>query len=362
MKIKINGEVIETRAVWMDEDYNVEMIDQRLIPWRVEIFKSDNYQKTAWAIKEMVVRGAPSIGVTAGYAFVQAVKQSKNSNDLVSDVEKKMKEIESTRPTAVNLKNALEYLWGEFLKLVKENIAFDEIVAKLKEKADFLSDREVEANKKIGEFGEKLIKNGYRILTHCNAGALAAVDIGTTLAPIRFAHKNGKDIFVYVDETRPRLQGARLTAWELANEGIKHAIIADNAAGFYMWRGEVDMVIVGADRITMNGDVANKIGTYKLALAAKENGVPFYVAAPLTTFDRMLKDGRDIPIEERSEEEVLYVRGSLDNGELVKVRIAPIESRALNPAFDVTPFKYVTGIITEKGILRSVDDIRRVLG
>jgi len=208
--------------------------------------------------------------------------------------------------------------------------------------ADSYADSIVEKCLQIGKNGSTLIKDGSRILTHCNAGALATVDVGTALAPIRLAHRSGKRIFVYVDETRPRLQGAKLTAWELANEGIDHAIISDNAAGHYL-KEDVDVVIVGADRIARNGDFANKIGTYTKAVLAKENGVPFYVAAPVSTFDKRIRTGSQIVIEERSEDEVLFVDGC---------RIAPDGSRALNPAFDVTPAKFVKGFITERGVLR----------
>jgi S-methyl-5-thioribose-1-phosphate isomerase len=210
------------------------------------------------------------------------------------------------------------------------------------EVAEAYADDIVEMCRKIGENGAKLIKDGYRILTHCNAGALATVDFGTALAPMRVAHRQGKSIFVYVDETRPRLQGAKLTAWELGNEGIDYAIISDNAAGHFM-KSSVDLVIVGADRIAKNGDFANKIGTYSKAVLAKENWVPFYVAAPISTFDPKIKTGKEIVIEERSEDEVLQVGNC---------RIAPKDSRALNPAFDVTPARYVKGFITDKGILR----------
>jgi len=362
MKILLNGRELELRAIWIEENYKVKMIDQRLIPWKFQIYESRNYRETAYAIREMVIRGAPSIGVAGAFGVVQAANESVNEKDFLKSLNEKAKEIERTRPTAVNLKNVISHL----LETANKSILEDgynprETVEILFEEANKIADREVEANKRIGEIGKKLIKDGYRILTHCNTGALAAVDIGTALAPIRFAHKEGKNIFVFVDETRPRLQGAYLTAWELKNEGIPHTIIVDNAAGFFMWKGEIDMVIVGADRIALNGDVANKIGTYKLALAAHDNGIPFYVAAPLTTFDNHLKTGKEIPIEERSEEEVLYVKGLNEEGEVVKVKISPEGSRARNPAFDVTPSKYITGIITEVGLLTNSSDILNAL-
>jgi translation initiation factor eIF-2B subunit alpha/methylthioribose-1-phosphate isomerase len=208
------------------------------------------------------------------------------------------------------------------------------------------ADMDVERCRKIGEHGERLVKEGSRILTHCNAGALACVDIGTATAPMRFAHAKGRRFLVYVDETRPRLQGSRLTAWELAQEGIEHLVIADNAAGLLMQRGEVDLVLVGADRIAANGDVANKVGTYEKAVVAKENRIPVYVAAPTSTFDFGLRSGREIPIETRGEDEVLSLAGT---------RIAPEGTRAFNPAFDVTPARYVTAFITERGIVKPAD-------
>ncbi|GGM72196.1 hypothetical protein GCM10007108_08010 [Thermogymnomonas acidicola] len=320
MKVAIEGEVRTLVAVWF-EDNVVKIIDQRKIPESVEVFKARNSDDIAFAIKDMVVRGAPAIGVTAAYGLALA---KMNGEDMESAVRK----IGSTRPTAYDLFKAIRYM--------KEN-NYDMNAAR--RYANEISGR----CRKIGEYGNELIPENGKILTHCNAGALAVLDWGTALAPIRFAKMEGKNPFVFVDETRPRLQGARLTAWELAQEGIDHAIIADNAAGFYMRRGEVDLVIVGADRIASNGDFANKIGTYEKAVLAKENGIPFYVAAPGSTFDFSLKSGDEIPIEERDENEVLFVNGK---------RLGPEESRAKNPAFDVTPAKYVTGFITEYGIYK----------
>ena len=243
-------------------------------------------------------------------------------------MEEAVEKIRKTRPTAYDLFKAIEFM---------KNNGFD-IHA-----ADRYSQEVSGRCKKIGEYGNGLIADGSRILTHCNAGALAVVDWGTALAPMRYAKESGKNIFVFVDETRPRLQGAKLTAWELEQEGIEHAIIADNAAGYFMKKGDVNLAIVGADRICANGDFANKIGTYEKAVLAKENGVPFYVAAPGTTFDFSLKDGDGIPIEERDQEEVLIVNGK---------KIGPENSKARNPAFDVTPNRYVSGYITEYGIFK----------
>ena len=245
---------------------------------------------------------------------------------------------------------------------IMNNLNFEDAKKDSVKYANEYADWNAELCRKIGEHGNKLIKNNQNILTHCNAGALACVDFGTALSPIRIAHYNKKNIFVYVDETRPRNQGASLTAWELAQERISHAIIADNAAGFFMKKKEVDMIIVGADRIAMNGDVANKIGTYEKAVLAKENNIPFYVAAPLSTFDINSKTGEDIPIEERSEDELLYIHGIDENKIIRKIRIAPEESHAKNPAFDVTSARYITGIITEKGIIKPArEEIERFL-
>lgn len=324
MRIKSEDGTKEMRAVWF-EDGIVKLIDQRQLPANFEIFEAKTTEEVAYAIKEMVVRGAPAIGITAAYGMAQASLQGRN-------VDEAFEILRNTRPTAHDLFYALRSMMDAI------NSGEDPV-----KKAEEYANDIIGRCEKIGEYGEKLIKDGYRILTHCNAGALAVGDWGTATAPIRKAHRNGKKIFVWVDETRPRLQGARLTAWEMVQEGIEHAIIADNAAGYFMRKGEIDMVIVGADRITSNGDVANKIGTYEKAVVAKENGIPFYVAAPISTFDFSLENGDQIPIEERREEEVLFCR---------ECRIAPQESHARNPAFDVTPAKYITGIITEKGVFK----------
>lgn len=320
MKVTIDGEVRTLLAVWIDDD-SIKMIDQRKIPEKVEVFTAKNSDDVAFAIREMVVRGAPAIGVAAAYGLAFAKKNGE-------DIEKAIEKISKTRPTAFDLFKAIKYMQSNHFDMSTARRYANEIAGR---------------SKKIGEYGDSLISDGSKILTHCNAGALAVLDWGTALSPMRIAKRNGKNIFVFVDETRPRLQGARLTAWELAQEGIEHAIIADNAAGYYMQKKDVDLIIVGADRIAPNGDFANKIGTYEKAVVAKENGIPFYVAAPGSTFDFSISGGTDIPIEERAEEEVLFVNES---------RIGPMESRAKNPAFDVTPARYVTGFITEYGIFK----------
>ena len=312
------------RTVWIENGI-VKLINQPLLPDKFEIYDCKDYKETAKAIKTMIVRGAGAIGATAAYGMAQAFLADEDTKEAA-------KVIKNTRPTAQNLFYAVE-------KVLK---------AKDKEEAlkiaNEIADEDANACKKIGEYGESLIKDNSKILTHCNAGWLAFVDWGSALSPIYAAKRKGKNIFVFVDETRPRLQGARLTAWELEKENIPHAVIVDNAAGYYMKKGEVDLVITGADRIAANGDVANKIGTYEKAVLAKENNIPFYIAAPLSTFDLNCESGDKIPIEERDEKEVLEVRG---------VRLTPKESHAKNPAFDVTPAKYITGIITQKGIIKA---------
>lgn len=340
------------RTVWM-QDSSVYLINQLLLPYKFEIYESKNYIETANAIKTMIVRGAPAIGATGAFGIAQATLEFKGNNfeNFKEYIVKAEKILKSGRPTANDLFYAIDLVKKKFLSGFNVKDAKKSAVKQANEYADW----NVELCKKIGEHGNKLIKNNQNILTHCNAGALACVDYGTALAPIRIAHYNKKNIFVYVNETRPRNQGY-LTAWELAQEKIDHTIIADNAAGFFMKNKKIDFVIVGADRIAMNGDVANKIGTYEKAVLAKENNVPFYVAAPLSTFDINCKTGEDIPIEERNEDEVLYISGIDENKTLRKIRIAPEESTAKNPAFDVTPAKYITGIITEKGVIKPIKE------
>ena len=328
MRVRFGDASIEMRSVWYDkESRSVGFIDQRKLPHSIETYEARRYPEVAFAIKDMVVRGAPAIGAAAAYGMILGYQER--------EVERAAEMLKSTRPTAHDLFHAVDYML-EAIRADRDPV----------EAAENYVMRTLDACERIGRYGNELIEDGMRILTHCNAGALATVDYGTALSPMRFAHREGKRIFVWVDETRPRLQGASLTAWELLNEGIEHAIIADNAAGHFMRRGEIDMVIVGADRIAMNGDFANKIGTYEKAVLAKENGIPFYVAAPMSTFDAEIESGDEIVIEERSEDEVLYAQDC---------RIAPEGSRARNPAFDVTPAKYVTGFITEKGIIKPKD-------
>ncbi|MCK4367539.1 MAG: S-methyl-5-thioribose-1-phosphate isomerase [Thermoplasmata archaeon] len=322
MQVVVDGKVRDIKTVWMSNDV-VWLIEQNLLPYEVQFFQAGTVEDVARAIETMVVRGAPAIGATAAYGIALAALKGEPLDEAA-------KRLKATRPTAYDLFYAIDLMLKEIGKGTPPVKAADDYAARISDMC-----------RRIGENGDEVIRNGDSILTHCNAGALATVDHGTALAPMREAHRNGKRIFVYVDETRPRLQGAKLTAWELSNEGIDYAIIVDNAAGRLMQSGEIDLVIVGADRIAANGDVANKIGTYEKALIARDNSVPFYVAAPTSTIDFSLQDGRSIPIEERSESEVLHISGR---------RIAPKGAKARNPAFDVTSADLITGIITERGI------------
>ena len=342
--MKVDGN--DYRTVWM-EGKEVKLINQTLLPHKFEIYTCKNHEETAKAIKTMIVRGAGAIGATAAYGMTQATLEA-NENNFNDYILNATETIKNTRPTAQNLFTGINFV----LNSIRNISNLNEIQKIAVKKANEFADYDVMACKKIGEYGNSLIKDNYRIGTHCNAGWLAFVDWGTALSPIYSAHRSGKDIFVFVNETRPRNQGSTLTAWELVQEKIKHAVIADNAAGYYMNKGEIDMIITGADRIVVNGDVANKIGTYEKAVLAKENNIPFYVAAPTTTFDLETEKGDKIPIEERDQDEVSFVYG-YDDGKITKVRITPQESPAKNPAFDVTPARYITGIITEKGIIKS---------
>lgn len=327
MRVIMSNKTASYRTVWFDD--NLYMIDQNQLPFKFEVKKLTHHSHTAAAIRDMTVRGAPAIGATAAYGMAQAFLHGKN-------LEQARHMLASTRPTARNLFYALE-------RVAESDRPLDE--------AHAIAEEEVNASKRIGEYGDKLIKDGANIMTHCNAGWLACVDWGTAIAPIYRAHRNGKELFVYVSETRPRLQGARLTAWELHNEQVHHTIISDNASAHFMQQGDVDLIIVGADRIAANGDTANKIGTLEKAIVANEFKVPFYIAAPLSTVDVNCENGKKIPIEERSQDEVLYAHG-VGRAKQEKVRIASPGSTAKNPAFDVTPAKFIKGIITEKGIVK----------
>jgi len=328
---------IHYRTVWMEKGI-VKLIDQRVLPHKFQILALRNHRETALAIKHMIVRGAGAIGAAAGFAMAQAVLEAPKDNFLAY-VKQAEHMIKSTRPTAHNL----FYAVNRILNAIKKTKQIEEARKLAYKEAQQIADDDALACRKIGINGAKLIKNGMRILTHCNAGWLAFVDYGSALSPIYMAHREGKKIFVFADETRPWLQGLRLTAWELYNEKVPFAVIADNAAGYFMWKGEIDIVITGADRIAANGDTANKIGTYEKAVLAYENNIPFYIAAPTSTIDIKCKSGKDIKIEERDSEEVLSISGN---------RIGPDGINARNPVFDVTPAKYIKGFITEKGIFK----------
>ncbi len=323
------------------ENY-VEIIEQTLLPNEKKLIKISNHIDMASAIKRLAIRGAPAIGIAGAFGVYLGVKDSvaKEYNVFKDEVNKVISYLKGTRPTAVNLFWALE----EMEKLINKN--YDKSVNELKkalfDKAVNIFEDDLNRGVKIGQFGSKLINDGDNIITHCNAGGLATSGYGTALAPMFMANTNGKTIHVYADETRPLLQGARLTTWELMNNNIDVTLITDNTAAHVMKTKNINSVIVGADRVTINGDVANKIGTYSLAINAKEHNIPFYVAIPLSTVDPMLENGEDIPIEERDPKEVTQGFGK---------RTAPEGVKVYSPAFDVTPNKYITAFITEKGII-----------
>ena len=318
------------------------MIDQRILPARFEILSFDNHQAVANAITDMVVRGAPAIGVAAAFGLVLAGLESPaiHPANLRTDLRNAAATLKAARPTAVNLAWAVDRLMQLAERLDGDE---DYIRYKLLDEAQWLADEDVRINKRMAEHGAALIENGDCIIHHCNTGALATVDWGTALGVIRMAHEQGKNIHVLVDETRPRLQGARLTAWELEQYGISYEIITDNMSGFFLKAGTANKVFFGADRVAANGDVANKIGTYMLSLAAHDNGVPAYAVVPTSTVDLSLEHGDQIPIEERKSDEVLGIQFQ---GE----PIAPKNAKARNPAFDVTPNRLISGIVTENGV------------
>ena len=322
------------------QNNQVAMIDQRILPLQEEIVTFDSVEGVAFSIADMVVRGAPAIGATGAYGMALAAQQSRATTPgaLIADLRRAKVLLDEARPTAVNLSWATARMLG----LAEESHgSVDAIRAALLAEAEALADEDVEINRRMGFNGAEIVPEGANILHHCNTGALAAVDFGTALGVIFACHELGKAIHVWVDETRPRLQGARLTAWELMRAGVPMHLIADNAAGHLMKAGKVDVVLYGADRVAANGDVANKIGSYKLAVVARENGIPCYSVVPTSTIDLNLPTGDLIPIEERGPREVTHV------GE---TQIAPDNVPVYNPAFDVTPHRYLTGIITEEGI------------
>jgi methylthioribose-1-phosphate isomerase len=350
--MKVDGKPF--RTIWQSDSGNVAIIDQTKLPHSFVLAELRDV-KDAWrAIADMQVRGAPLIGVAAAYGVALAMRSDPSDANLARAADY----LATARPTAVNLAWALEEM-----RRVLAPLTPSERVERAFARAAELADADVAVNDSIGTHGLAIFrdiaarKNGrVNILTHCNAGWLATVDWGTATAPIYKGHESGLDLHVFVDETRPRNQGAALTAWELAHHGVPHTLIADNAGGHLMQHGEIDLVIVGTDRTTASGDVCNKIGTYLKALAAYDNGVPFYVAAPSSSIDFALYDGADVPIEMRGEKEVTHMTGATADGRIETVRIAPEGSPALNPGFDVTPARLVTGLITERGVVAANAD------
>jgi len=348
----------EYRTIWYEDDV-VKIIDQTKLPHKFIIKDLKTVKDAINAIKTMEVRGAPLIGGTAAYGIALAVKEN-NDTDFIK---KNSEELIESRPTAINLKWAVDRMNKKLSGINK-----DKILGVALNEAKEICDEDEKFCENIGLNGLKIIeeiynkkKNTVNILTHCNAGWLATINWGTATSPIYHAHKKGIPVHVWVDETRPRNQGANLTSYELNEENIANTIIADNTGGILMQRGEVDMCIVGTDRTLSNGDVCNKIGTYLKALAAHDNNVPFYVALPSSTIDWEIKEGKDIPIEERNSEELSHIEGVDENNEIKKILIYPKKSKTMNLAFDVTPAKYVTGLITEKGISEaSTEGLKRL--
>ena len=349
--MKVDGR--HTRTIWVEPDgWSIGAIDQTLLPHRFASVRLTTLAEAAHAIKSMQVRGAPLIGAAAAYGICLALKDDASDEAL----ERACASLLATRPTAINLKWALD----EMMAAVRNRPRAERVAAAYRRAAE-ICDEDVAINQAIGRHGLKLIeavaakkRPGERVnvLTHCNAGWLATVDFGTATAPIYLAHDRGLPVHVWVDETRPRNQGASLTAWELGHHGVPHTVIPDNTGGHLMQHGLVDLAIVGTDRVTANGDVCNKIGTYLKALAAKDNGVPFYVALPSPTIDFTIADGlKEIPIEQRAAEEVATIAGVTADGRIETVRIVPEGSEVANYGFDITPARLVTGLITERGVI-----------
>jgi len=324
------------------ENNILKLIDQRKLPASLEYYECRNSDEAAFAIANMVVRGAPAIGSAAAYGVALAAIEYGNleMDSFLNNLRLSSEKIRRARPTAVNLMWAVDRM----LTVVEKHTESSPhvIIEVLINEAEKIQKEDVITNKTMAQHGNEIIIENAKILTHCNTGALATTGIGTALGVVREAHESGKNIFVYADETRPRLQGGRLTAWELMEEEIPSKLIADNAAATLIRDGEVDVILVGADRIAINGDTANKIGTFMLSVVAKTYDIPFYIVAPTTTIDFAIKSGEEIEIEERSADEIKFIRG---------VQVAPLDMDVYNPAFDVTPYKFITGIITEKGII-----------
>jgi len=365
MNVTVGGRTLRVRTVTFDAARNaVQLVEQRLLPHVFEVVKMADYRQTAAAIREMVVRGAGAIGATAAYGLAQGARAFTGQGlaGFRRHVDQVFRALAAARPTAVDPVNAMNQVRAAME--AGEDVAEQQSLALAA--AEEFANQDVQHCKAIGRHGMSLIRNGMNVLTHCNAGWLAFVDVGSATAPLYAAHARGRKFHVYCDETRPRSQGATLTAWELAQEGISHQIIADNAAGLLMQRGKIDLVIVGSDRtLGRTGEVANKIGTYTKAVLAQRHGIPFYVAIPLSTIDWELRSGLRIPIEERNQSEVLgawgWIEGSANGGQagkrrgsrrLVYARVANPTSGALNPGFDVTPAELISGIITPEGIFK----------
>ena len=351
MKVTHNGKSKHFRTVWFDKTKNhIRLIEQRLLPHQFKIISTKSYQETSQAIKDMVVRGAGAIGATAAYGLAQGAQifQGNGIKTFEKHIAKVFQTLASARPTAIDPINAMQSMLS---RMHGPSVANRKLQAL--DLAEEFAEDDVTHCQKIGHIGEQLIQNGTRVLTHCNAGWLAFVDHGSATAPMYSAHEKNKKFHVFCDETRPRSQGAALTAWELSQQGISHDIIADNASGHLMQRGEIDLVIVGSDRtLGKTGEVTNKIGTYTKAVLAKRHGIPFYVAIPLSTIDWKINSGLKIPIEERPSEEVLRAWGISDSGKRLSISIANPSSSARNPSFDVTPPELITGIITPVGIIK----------
>jgi methylthioribose-1-phosphate isomerase len=354
--VKVDGQ--HFRTIWLKQanEQVVQLIDQRFLPHRFVIEEVKTVNQMATAIREMHVRGAGLIGASGGYGMYLATIEAAGSDSFDQYLTNAAVQLKATRPTAVNLTWAVE---RQLTSIIKGKSAREKIDVALRTARE-IAEQDEEQCRMIGEHGLNLIKQVARskkgkpvnVLTHCNAGWLAFVDYGSALAPIYAAHDRGLPVHVWVDETRPRSQGSKLTAWELGQHGVPHTIIADSAGGHLMQRGAVDLVIVGSDRTTCTGDVANKIGTYLKALAARDNEIPFYVALPSSSFDWTIRDGSEIPIEERGAEEVKRADG-WRNGQMLEVSVAPEGSPAANYGFDVTPRRLVTGLITERGVCKA---------
>jgi len=349
--MKVNGK--NYTSIWLEDNNKVYIIDQRWLPHNFKIVELKTIDEFCIAIKDMWVRGAPLIGVTAAFAFAKSMETDKSDKALVEIKSKLL----STRPTAVNLQWAVKIMF-DLLSNTKEENRVDEAINKAKN----ILEEDINSNYKIGKNGYEIIKkiinkkksNSINILTHCNAGWLATVDWGTATAPMYYAKEKGINLHIFVDETRPRNQGAQLTTWELFHNDISHNLIVDNAGGHLMQHKEIDLVIVGSDRTSANGDVCNKIGTYLKALSAYDNNIPFYVALPSSTIDWNIRDGiKEIPIEERNANEVNFVQGKDKDSNIINVDIAPEGTKSRNPAFDVTPSRLVSGLITEYGVFNA---------